>query len=50
MIKYEDYTNLTMGEVLSRIQAAWRQTTKKLISIETLPSTQPFQVRVWYRE
>lgn len=50
MIQYEDYYNHTMGEIIIRIQTEWLQTTKKLISIETLPNKAMMHVRVWYRE
>jgi hypothetical protein len=51
MINYTDYYNLTMAEVLARIQNDWLQTSKKLISIETLPSSNiGYKVRVWFRE
>lgn len=48
-VKYKDYHYLTMAEVMAQIQNEYFQTSRKIISIETLENYK-YLVRVWYTE
>jgi hypothetical protein len=53
MINCTDYTTITFGEALAKIKSDFFQTTKTIISIETIQPSQynaSTVIRIWWRD